>query len=185
MMIMTLEDIAHIGELLGGIGVLGSLIFVGLQVRQNTQSVRSSTLQLNADYWLNYFSMIADPKFSTIYAKGSLGQVDLDQGQFGQFFVLCRATFMGMENQHYQFLHGLLDSDAYAGYETTIREQVAAFPGIRAMWQLVRHTYSADFVGFMDKQIAIIPSHSRESVFRKWKALVENQKGKTKTPDKI
>jgi hypothetical protein len=177
-MTMTLEDIAHLGEILGGIGVLGSLIFVGLQVRQNTQSVRSSTLQLNADYWLNYFSMIADPKFSTIYAKGSLGQADLEQSQFGQFFVLCRATFMGMENQHYQFRHGLLDSDAYAGYEITIREQIAAFPEIRAMWKLVRHTYSADFVDFMDKQIAM-PSHSRESVFRKWKELVANRKSAT------
>jgi hypothetical protein len=172
---MTLHELADIGQIIGGFAVVGSLIFVGLQIRQNTKSSRAATLQLNADYWLNYFSMIADPKFNAIYAKGSLGQADLEQSQFGQFFVLCRATFMGMENQHYQFRHGLLDSDAYTGYEITIREQIAAFPGIRAMWQIVRHTYSADFVDFMDKQVAM-PSHSRESVFRKWKELVANQK---------
>jgi hypothetical protein len=80
-----------------------------------------------------------------------------DQHQFGQFFLLCRATFMGLENQHYQYRLGLLDRDAYAGYKTTIKEQIAAFPGIRAMWQLVRHGYSKDFVAFMDEQISAVP----------------------------
>lgn len=28
---------------------------------------------------------------------------------------------------------GLLDREAYDGYKTTIKEQIAAFPGIRAM----------------------------------------------------
>ena len=85
---------------------------------------------------------------------------------------------MGMENQYYQFRHGLLDSEAHAGYEIIIREQTAAFPGIRAMWKLVRHSYSTDFVNFMDKQVAM-SSHSRDSVFRKWKELVANLKTAT------
>jgi hypothetical protein len=34
--ITTLAEIADIGEILGGTGVFGPLIFVGLQVRQNT-----------------------------------------------------------------------------------------------------------------------------------------------------
>jgi hypothetical protein len=40
---------------------------------------------------------------------------------------------MGCENQHYQYRLGLLDREAYDGYKTTIKEQIAAFPGIRAM----------------------------------------------------
>jgi len=61
---------------------------------------------------------------------------------------------MECENQHYQYRVGLLDREAYAGYITTIKEQIAAFPGIRAMWQLVGHSYSKDFAAFMDEQIA-------------------------------
>jgi hypothetical protein len=96
-MIMTLEDVAHIGEVVGGIGVLGSLIFVGLQVQQNTKSVRASTLQLGTDFWTNLFVTLADPKFVEAYGKAIAGHDDLDQMQFMQFFLLIRAQLLGME----------------------------------------------------------------------------------------
>ena len=172
---MTLSDWANIGQVIAAVAVVLSLIFVGLQVRQNTKSSQASTLQLNADYWLNYITTRADPKFSEVFAMGASGRGKFDQHQFGQFFLLCRATFMGLENQHYQYRLGLLDRDAYAGYKTTIKEQIAAFPGIRAMWQLVRHGYSKDFVAFMDEQISAVPSHESESAFQKWQRLVEIQ----------
>jgi hypothetical protein len=177
---MSLHELADIGQIIGGFAVVGSLIFVGLQIRQNTKSSRAATLQLNTDFWLNYMLTVADPKFRNIYAMGASGHDDLDQSQFGQFFLLCRASFMGLENQHYQYRYGLLDSGAYVGYQTTIREQVAAFPGIRAMWQLVRHAYGSHFVAFMDEQIAATDAHKSESAFQEWKILVGKQKGTAK-----
>lgn len=117
--------------------------------------------------------MLVDKEFSEAYSKGALGRVDLEEGQFGQFFFLCRAAFMGCENQHHQYLSGLLDDGAYRGYEATIREQIAAFPGIRAMWQLVRHTYGPEFVKFLDQQIASADDHSRGSIQQQWRALIE------------
>jgi hypothetical protein len=89
---MTLEEIAQIGEIIAGIGVLGSLIFVGLPVRQNTQTVRASTLQQNTSYWTTFITSVAHPEFVTAYGKGMAGH-DLDQTQFGQFFLLTRAYF--------------------------------------------------------------------------------------------
>lgn len=170
---MTLVDLANIGQAVGALAVIASLIFVGLQVRQNTKATRATALQMNADYWLSYFSMLADRQLSDIYSKGAIGRAELDGGQFGQFFILCRATFMGCENQHYQYLSGLLDDDAYRGYEATIREQIAAFPGVCAMWQLVKHTYGTEFVKFLDKQIASADEHSRGSMQKQWRALIE------------
>lgn len=82
------------------------------------------------------------------------------------------------KNQYYQYRAEFLDRGAYAGYETTIKEQIAAFPGIRAMWQLVRHSYSKDFVAFMDDKILALPAHESQSAFEKWQALVENQSRK-------
>lgn len=120
---MTLSDAANIGQVLGALGVVLSLIFVGLQVRQNTKSLRSSTLQRNTQLWVDWLMIIADPKFAAVYAKGSSGY-DLEAVEFRQFFLLCRALFMGMEDQHYQFRQGLLDRDAYLGYEIVVREQI-------------------------------------------------------------
>lgn len=48
---MTLESFANIGEALGGITVLISLIYLVLEVRRNTKSVRASSAW-NADVGL-------------------------------------------------------------------------------------------------------------------------------------
>ena len=170
---MTIADLANIAQIVGSIAVIASLIFVGLQIQQNTRVTRATALQMNADYWLNYFTLLADKELSQVYSKGALGRGDLEGAQFGQFFFLCRATFMGCENQHHQYLSGLLDADAYKGYEATIREQIADFPGVRAMWQLVKHTYGTEFVKFLDKQIGSTPAHVRGSFQGQWRALIE------------
>ncbi len=182
---MTLVDLANIGQVVGALAVIASLIFVGLQVRQNTKATRATALQMNADYWLTYFTMLADKQFSEVYSKGALGRVELEDGQFGQFFFLCRATFMGCENQHHQYLSGLLDDDAYRGYEATIREQIAAFPGIRAMWQLVKHTYGTEFVKFLDRQIASTDEHGRGSMQKQWRALIEANASASLAPNEL
>lgn len=78
-----------------------------------------------------------------------------------------------LAHQHYQYRTGLLDEDAYRGYEATIREQVAAFPGVRAMWQRVKHTYGTQFVTFLNMQIAKTPAHERSSMRRRWTGLLK------------
>jgi len=168
---MTLADWANLSQIVGSIAVIGSLIFVGIQVRQNTKATKATALQMNADYWLGYFSMLADSRLGKVYAKGSQGREQLDGEEFRQFFILCRVAFMGCEKQHQQYLAGLLSEDAYKGYEATIREQIAAYPGVRAMWELVKHTYGHDFVDFLDKQIVGYDLHSRGSIRGKWHEL--------------
>ncbi len=42
---MSLTDLANIGQVIGAIAVVISLIYVALQIRQNTNAVRSATAQ--------------------------------------------------------------------------------------------------------------------------------------------
>jgi hypothetical protein len=130
---------------------------------------------MNADYWQTHLATLAERGNSAVYAKGASGREPLSSEEFGRFFLLCRATFMGCENQHYQFRVGLINSAAYAGYEMTIREQIAAFPGIRAMWSLVRHSYGKDFAAFMDAQITREAVHQRSSAHERWSGLVASE----------
>ena len=42
---LTLQDLGNIGELISGIAVVISLIYLAVQIRQNTRTVRTSTYQ--------------------------------------------------------------------------------------------------------------------------------------------
>ena len=42
---MTLADLGNLGEFIGSIGVVISLVYVGLQIRQNTEATRDMSAQ--------------------------------------------------------------------------------------------------------------------------------------------
>ncbi len=42
---MTLEDLGNIGEFVGAVGVVVTLVYLAVQIRRNTISVRASTFQ--------------------------------------------------------------------------------------------------------------------------------------------
>lgn len=165
---MDITDLAHIADIVAAIGVIGSMIFVGVQVRQSTRSVRSSTIQQQADHWQKFYALLSDPKFAATFAKGSAGR-DLEQTEFSQFFLLCRALLIGIANHRYQFRQGLIDKEY--GFDVLIKEGIFGFPGMRAMWQLTRHWYPSDFAEFMDEIMASSPIH-QQSMHKKWKELV-------------
>jgi hypothetical protein len=78
---MNITDLAHIADIVAAIGVIGSMIFVGVQVRQSTRSIRSSTLQQQANQWALYtdrwqkaYAVLFDPRVAAIFAKGSAGR---------------------------------------------------------------------------------------------------------------
>ena len=45
---MTLEDLAYISQIAGVIAVFASLIFVGIQVRQNSEQIKANTRPIKA-----------------------------------------------------------------------------------------------------------------------------------------
>jgi hypothetical protein len=46
---MSLQDWGAIGELIGGVAIIVSLIYVGLQIKHGNQEARAATLQATLD----------------------------------------------------------------------------------------------------------------------------------------
>ena len=170
---MGLSQLADLGELLGGVAVVASLVYLAAQIRQNTRTVRASTLHQNTDLWSSLFLRLAEPPLTRAYLAGMAGQPDLRPLQFTQFFFICRSMFLAFENQYYQMRHGVLDSEAYAGYERSISTQVLAFRGFRLWWELNRSMYSPEFADHIDAMIADVPEADAASLLREWHDLAQ------------
>jgi hypothetical protein len=90
---MNITDLAHIADIVAAIGVIGSMIFVGVQVRQSTRSIRSSTLQQQANQWQQYadlwqkhFVALSDPKVAATFFKALAGR-DLEPAEYGRSWL--------------------------------------------------------------------------------------------------
>jgi hypothetical protein len=55
---VTIEDLGNLGDFVGGIAVVATLIYVAMQLRQNNQLLRSNT------DWIRASSVIAFQSFS-------------------------------------------------------------------------------------------------------------------------
>ena len=68
---MTVLEWGAIGELIGGIAIIVSLVYVGYQVRQNTTAVRSATAQaVHDNYAAWYINLSNDADLNRLVIKG-------------------------------------------------------------------------------------------------------------------
>ncbi len=172
---MPLDQIANIAEISAAALIIVSLISVGIQIRHNTRAVRGSTLQMNTDFWGALFLRLADPEVAQGYVAGLAGQPDIRPARFTQFFFICRAMFIGFENQYYQFRQGILDEATYLGYERSMQTQLLLFPGFRVWWQQSHAVFSPAFVAHVDSMIERTPEADPGALLSEWSTLAQSR----------
>ena len=145
---MTWEKIR---DVVAVVGVAGSLIFVGLEVRQNTAATRGQTRQeltaLNQD-WLTLLS--ADSEFSDLFYRAWELQEPLEEPeQFRADFMMV-LNLRRMENVFFQFQEGLVDESALGGYGLQALEITT--PRFQEWWveKNWRAAFHPDFVTFLE-----------------------------------
>ena len=137
-------------QLLGVFGVIGSLIFVGLELQQSQRIALSTQQQarsaLTVDIITNFNTIGAD--FQSIYWEQNL-DYDLPENEIALRNVMHSAWSL-YENDYYQFTQGLMDDVTWS----------AKKKGIQKIYNHCK---------------ARVIFHSRKSVFsREFKAVIES-----------
>ncbi|MEM9623496.1 MAG: hypothetical protein AAF993_17755 [Pseudomonadota bacterium] len=179
---MNLEQLANLGEFIGAIAVIASVIYLAIQIKQNTQSVKSSTLATNTAIWTNMLIDLASDEKAEAYLNGAIGREDIEPKQLLQFVQISRAMLVSFETQHHQYLTGALDKNIYLGYERACREQMLVFPGFQMIWDITRNGFSPAFAELVDRIISEINEGESFHITQQWQALAAQRKAGTRTP---
>ena len=118
---MSLEDLGNIGEFVGAIAVVVSLIYLALQIRQNTRQITENTIAIgNASYhqaleqgWVNNIEIARDPEIARIMAAGHRDTESLNENERVRFFALLENAAFALENTMRLREHGLVDADVW------------------------------------------------------------------------
>jgi hypothetical protein len=182
---MNLEQLANLGEFIGGTAVIASLIYLAIQIRQNTRSVKSSTLATNTANWSSILVNLADSTKSEAYLNGIVGTENISPAHFLQFIQITRAMLVSWETQHYQFLNGAMDKDIYCGYERACKDQMLVYPGFQMVWEITREGFSPAFRELVDRLINDIDEGDSFLLVEQWQQLARQRKTqrKSRTPD--
>ncbi len=95
---MTLQDWGAIGELVGGLAVIVTLIYLATQLRQTNKAIQSSSfheVQNSLPYVNNW--IISDISMARIWRIGRDDPEQLSEDEFMQFSFFILSTFHVME----------------------------------------------------------------------------------------
>lgn len=118
--------IGSIAEILGAVAVIASLIYVGLQVRQNTRTIHATSIDAHISSANFVRQQIVDnAEVADIYAKGLANPGELNEQEKVRFRVLLASILWSSWNAYAQTrLTGLAGStfDAQKTVHQTHRE---------------------------------------------------------------
>lgn len=110
---MSIETLGHLGDFIGGLAVIASLLYLAVQIRQNTRAVRSSSYHQAAEQTWNYCLTVAgDASLAEVLARRAMGEA-LSPAEQIRATNSDQAVLFGLENLLRLYEEGLIDADVW------------------------------------------------------------------------
>ena len=117
---MNWDAIGAIGEILGAFAVVGSLIYLAVQVRRQNAESRISSAHVVTTAFREVISSIQDPATAQLVIKARDGLEGLTDPEVLQIVALSQSYFRVWEEAHYHHSEGRLDPSMWRAMCVTI-----------------------------------------------------------------
>lgn len=131
-------------EMVGLVAVVLGLVFVGIEVRQNTAAIHAETLQGLNDSSQEFLLLLAsEPELVRIQLKASTDPDSLNATESFQFSLLERARWLRSQNAYFQHQRGTLGDADWQTYARLLcgRQQ--------SHWQEHKYVLADEFANFV------------------------------------
>lgn len=150
---MNWEAIGAISEGLGALAVIITLIYLAVQVRQNTAALKSTATQGAHDQSSKVYDLVAsDPDLGLIFARGLTDPDSLDPGETARLFATLQATMFRLQNWYFQTESGLIDRQLLDSWTRVIR-QVSGTTGFKLFWAQRQQVYAPEFTDYLEQKV--------------------------------
>jgi hypothetical protein len=157
---MNWEAIAAVGEVLGALGVLASLVYLASQIRDNTRSLQAASLQSVLDGPRDRFFLPhgQNAEISDLFARGLNALDNLDESEKRRFVHLMLEQCFQMQNVMQLRDRSLLsdgDYDAWLMYTASLFRT----PGGSAMWPFLERVLTPTIRSCLSDYLKQNPEH--------------------------
>lgn len=120
-----LQALGNIGEFVGAVGVVVSLVYLALQLRQNTSSVRASSFNSMIQNSIRLLEhAFRDSEFAAFLARAEADPSTLTAGERVRWDSYMTAVFRHFGNLVYQNRVGALDRQMWESYRRDLKEHL-------------------------------------------------------------
>jgi hypothetical protein len=148
---MNWEMISAVGQMLGAIGLIISLIYLAIQIRSQKQERRNTAMNALVTHFSDLMrSQVENADLCEIWLRGLQDFDALDPASKLRFGSHLGRQLRAADSLYLYFLDETLDPRLWRGFERTILD-VAAYPGFQKWWPTRKHWYSDEFCALIDK----------------------------------
>ena len=145
-----MEKLNHWLTLAANVGVIAGIIFLGLEIQQNTRTMQAAAIQDSTDVARQQILMLAsDAEANRISMIGTEDPAKLTPEEWQRFFWMDRSFWLGMQGLYRQWEMRALPDEEWAVWTRIIcQNQLAA--GNRLLWPGNKKTLIPSFIDWVE-----------------------------------
>jgi hypothetical protein len=141
------EAISAISSVLGGLGVVISVIFLVYEVRRNAQAIEGATVQGLMSLEHSVFTTLADN--ADLFARGRRDRTALTEEDMFRFDRLASSYMSLAYSAFVQHQENLIDDETWDAYVNAARTYLM-HPGFAQSWDVFKVGYPRSFRDLID-----------------------------------
>jgi hypothetical protein len=151
---VSIQDLGSIGEFVAALATIMTLVYLALQIRQNTSVARSASTQevLNSHRHLIRELLTLNPEVEVVFVRGMHSFASLDHGEQRRFHYVMSEFMLHAQNAHQLQQKGVLDegdADVWIGFAL----QILRMPGAAEWWDTSRRVMDPAFSAEIDDRL--------------------------------
>ena len=140
-----------ISRLITNISLISSLVFVGIQIKQNTTIAKSQIMAMEAEISQNYYLAIIDAELlSNAYTKMYANE-ELNSNETRQLNWHSYANFSSSNYKYWQYKNGMIDESEWIRKKKSIKWQFSVNQVYREAWSKMKFNFDPEFIEEFEK----------------------------------
>jgi len=155
---MTLEHIFLISQTVAALAIVGSLLFVALELRNSTRESRHRAAEeAHQKYQALQLEVASNADLARVWVMGIHDIGSLNDVDRTRFLLLAHNVFKNWESVHSVYVEGHLPGEIYESAEL-MATALLGYHGVRVAWAARRRYFHETFRARVDAKIADLPS---------------------------
>ena len=159
----TLQDLGSLGEFVGAIGVVVSLVYLAQQMRQNTTSVRAASFNSMTENSIRILEhSFRDADFADFLHRAERDPASLSPMELVRWNAYMTAVYRHFGNLVYQYRVGVLDWQMWQSYRDTLKKHLHT-PSWRAWFEENKEAFSTSLVDLVERVVGELEAQELEA----------------------
>ena len=155
----TLQALGNLGEFVGALGVVISLVYLAQQMQQNTTSVRAASFNSMVQNSIRLLEhAFRDSEFAEFLHRAERDPAALTPAEKVRWDAYMTAVYRHFGNLVYQYRVGALDRQMWESYERALEEHLRVTPTWGEWFEANKHVFSSSLVDQMERAHRVVDS---------------------------